>query len=110
MSVIVKGMKMPTFCGECLLWKNGWCLAVTGDGNPHGNPIAGTCPRPKCCPLVELPEKHGRLADIDDAMSILFTASEKAVDKGDAERSFGIGFAKGFISQLPTVIEAEGEE
>lgn len=58
MGVYIKGMKMPTRCGECPLslyshspcWKNGGALDWE-----H---------RPNWCPLVPVPP-HGRLIDAD---------------------------------------------
>ena len=89
MSVLVKGMEMPTTCRECVI----------------GNPKAKTCiiGKPKMntkrrddCPLVEVKEPHGRLIDIDDAIE-----------------SYGERAELGYVSQskfLNVVIQAEGSE
>lgn len=91
MSVLVKGMKMPKTCIEC-----GWHEYYGGDYDwCHACRMTGSMPiecsvvelgRADNCPLVELPEKHGRLIDAD----ALFL---------DIEWSD--------IEDAPTVIEAE---
>ena len=58
MSVIVKGMQMPTNCGNCpfrLAWCRERIYMVT---------------RPQRCPLIELPD-HGDLIDKTDLMASL---------------------------------------
>ena len=66
MSVLIKGMEMPTRCGECPLslyshspcWKNGGALDWE-----H---------RPNWCPLVPVPP-HGRLIDADAPIPLVDT-------------------------------------
>lgn len=63
MSVLIKGMEMPTRCGECLLAK----LSPTGE-SLICNYMLSRVPwdeRPFDCPLVPVP-KHGRLIDADE--------------------------------------------
>lgn len=66
MSILIKGMEMPRNCLECELYgamySSGCDVASLGipkryNYDPHT--------RPDWCPLVELPEKHGRLIDAD---------------------------------------------
>lgn len=59
MSVIVKGMEMPASCRSCDFCDDEarFCKAAK-----EFIPMVG---KPWFCPLVELPEKHGRLIDID---------------------------------------------
>ena len=57
MSILIKGIKMPTSCAECLnvgLWNVFECHL---DDVEQGK-------RPDC-PLIEIPDKHGRLIDVD---------------------------------------------
>lgn len=71
MSVLIKGMQMPSDCGECPLSiyheRTGktWCRPADGILAENYNPI-DFYGRPDWCPLAELPEKHGRLIDEDD--------------------------------------------
>lgn len=63
MSVLIKGMKMPKNCIECPFSDHeAWCL-IPGDPK-----MRYYCPKEEIsehCPLVEVPEPHGRLIDAD---------------------------------------------
>lgn len=95
MSVLIKGMKMPEKCGSCDLFhveSPMHCTVVKGHktvGAPYG------MPRPDWCPLVEIPEPHGRLID---------------ADRVTAESIKRTGKRLLAIDTAPTVIEAEGSE
>lgn len=104
MSVIVKGMRMPEKCGLCDLFHAEspmHCAVVKGHktvGAPYG------MPRPEWCPLVELPEKHGRLVEFIDV------ATETDEDTGLEEVNVGEVFEAYFkMRKAKAVIEAEGE-
>ena len=56
MSVLIKGMKMPEDCFSCPLKEEGFC-------NITNAYAAQIYKRNSDCPLVELPEHHGRLID-----------------------------------------------
>jgi hypothetical protein len=98
MSVIVKGMDMPERCNECGLFFGGLCFAAPPETNAL---VAETVEeafkqkKPDWCPLVALPEKHGRLIDGDYLYDRL-----KALGLKD-ENVFRI------IKEEPTVIESE---
>ena len=100
MSVLIKGMKMPEKCGLCDLFHAKspmHCAVVKGHktvGAPYG------MPRPDWCPLVEVPEKHGRLIDADMLMDDV---------KKNSASFFAEDFAREWLDVQPTVIEAEGE-
>ena len=94
MSVIVKGMDMPTGCLSCTLFAGNGCKATRRLFPDYLNVAV----RPDTCPLVTIPSKHGRLIDAD-ALNI-----------------YGISPAYGFsvmgvteedINQAPTVILPE---
>jgi hypothetical protein len=95
MSILIKGMEMPEKCGSCDLFhveSPMHCTVVKGHktvGAPYG------MPRPDWCPLVEIPEPHGRLID---------------ADRVTAESIKGTGKRLLAIDTAPTVIEAEGSE
>lgn len=93
MSVLIKGMEMPKNCSECQLNYDMMSCGVTGTRwwSDTMTLMDFDCQESRLydCPLVELPEKHGRLIDAD----ALFL---------DIEWSD--------IEEAPTVIEAEGVE
>ena len=86
MSVLIKGMKMPTSCGACEASGTSVCKVWMRSDNLKV--------RHSDCPLVELPP-HGRLIDADALM-------ENAQYKGthDIVTAWDIVAA-------PTIIEAE---
>jgi len=107
MSVIVKGMKMPDNCDKCRLVRYFGlaggieCLAkeewpVTSYADDKFREIGV---RPDWCPLVELPEKHGRLLDSDALI-----AEYDRVHVGEPGR------ARKLMEDAPTIFEAEGEQ
>lgn len=87
MSVVVKGMRMPDHCWECWLMRNMICGA-SGELIPSSG-------KRKYCPLVALPEKHGRLIDADAL------AAESLMDG-----AYGYVDTKE-IYDSPTIVEAE---
>lgn len=88
MSVIVKGMEMPKDCRECRMMEyhertgKTWCKPADGLLADTYRPIMYDG-RPDWCPLVELPEHHGRLFDQDDVKAVLYDIPD-AKDKWDA--------------------------
>lgn len=61
MSVLVKDMQMPKNCSECPVALSGkYCRINQTHTTSIKLPI-----RPDHCPLVELPEHHGRLVDAE---------------------------------------------
>lgn len=104
MSVVIKSMQMPEDCRECRFQDYGfntgdtWCgvndvilaknfRAIEFDG------------RPGWCPLVELPEHHGRLIDADELKT--------AFPRCDNNMDIKIASARATINHMPTIIEAE---
>ena len=108
MSVIVKGMRMPEKCGLCDLFHAEspmHCTVVKGHktvGAPYG------MPRPEWCPLVELPEKHGRLIDADELFDKM-RCSNWSVSFCHDGTFLNISEFADIIRNIETVIEAEGE-
>jgi len=102
MTVIVKGMKMPEKCGLCDLFhveSPMHCTVVKGHktvGAPYG------MPRPEWCPLVALPDKHGRL--IDERVAYDKIAEQEGGYYMDMD---GVDMG---LQETPTIIEAEGDE
>lgn len=85
MSVLIKGMEMPTLCGSCFL--RGYCVhRVYMD-------------RSRDCPLVEVKEPHGELVD-----------RTKLLAEYDRQHKGPAGGARKIIETAWTVLEAEGRE
>lgn len=99
MSVIVKGMEMPTSCASCRM---AVCFADTGRAKCYAtlsyiDPERGK--RSYDCPLAELPEKHGRLIDGDEVKT--------AFPCGESVRTECV---RATIDNMPTIVEAEGDD
>lgn len=61
MSVLIKGMEMPTCCCVCPCFNDEYCYCQTADKDLGSIPIDHRHPD---CPLVSVPP-HGRLIDAD---------------------------------------------
>ena len=88
MSVLIKGIGMPEDCFSCPLKEEGFCNitnAYAGEINERNSD----------CPLVELPEHHGRIIDEDEIIVPSLSSWADQVIVADA------------IQDAPTVIEAE---
>lgn len=112
MSVLIKGMKMPRNCSECPVALSGKYCRINKTYTTYIKlPI-----RPDHCPLVELPEKHGRLVDAD-ALHTLFKNQWHYLqclnwdENPTAEmKQTGINWCINTLhDDAPTIIEAEGE-
>lgn len=86
MSVLIKGMKMPASCYECVLGH-----AVDGCDSWYGKEVSTTA-RPINCPLVEVPP-HGRLIDADEYINRMSNFYEE--------------YMYDVLEEMPTIIEAE---
>ena len=109
MSVLVKGMKMPEncrkcpflieedidfeICRQCGAGKSGYIYEKDIDGFPSD------------CPLVALPDKHGRLGDLDELIHELNNNHYPGAPYVDA----GISIAIGKVCEAPTIVEAKDE-
>ena len=76
MGVFVKGMYLPPNCYFCPMTNDGFYLCKAN--NPHKQ-LEDDCEerRPNWCPLIEVPEPHGRLGDLDAPISLIDTRGEK---------------------------------
>ena len=59
MSILIRGLKMPKNCAECPVALSGKYCRI----NQTFTTYIKLPMRPDHCPLVELPEYHGRLVD-----------------------------------------------
>lgn len=94
--IVIRGMEMPRFCCECPLKESVYdvgyiCL-------PRKEPIkVNLCKgRDDACPIVPLPEGHGRLGDLDALQ--------------DEFKKFHDGKRSMLIDTAPTIVPAEGGE
>ena len=116
MGVYIKWMQMPKGCNECCFCSGymtgqarilGYvCLASLGKedsvrGRRKIDELCFLC-RPNWCPLVELPNKHGRLIDADELKT--------AFPRCDNNMDIKIASVRATINHMPTIIEAEGVE
>lgn len=129
MSVLIKGMKMPTRCDDCVMGHElavgtsvtGYgCLAMLRMGDARIRPIScGT--RPDWCPLVEVPTPHGRLIDADAYHKEIRERYQSAKEwYNEAEDDEIIGRAESAmitftecsltLQNMPTIIGAEEDE
>lgn len=89
MSVLIKNMVMPENCMHCPFPAVGtdafYCHCPTMDGKEYDFEHANR--RPFDCPLVELPEHHGRLIDADRLMRVYEDRLEKVADRYGVDSS-----------------------
>lgn len=105
MDILIKNMEMPSWCGNCQFNQfheaNPWttwysCMFLNKDTDDVGNK------RLADCPLVALPEHHGRLKDAD-AMLEKF---ERIVTPDDLTYTIAHGILKQIIEDAETIVEA----
>ena len=97
MSVLVKGMKMPESCHECVAGYGGFCFVASAESD-------GICPdhgRPDDCPLIELPAEHGRLIDALEINEVKWVHTDTAWQRGWNSAIDAI------LESAQTIIEAE---
>lgn len=112
MSILIKGMEMPTRCfncGMCEVDDTQILCCVSHGSHVEYREIEEQIAiqdRPTWCPLIELPS-HGRLIEdtVLDNMTMWNTARE--YDRG---WDSAVQAAKNRIKTAPTIIEAEGED
>lgn len=121
MSVLVKGMKMPTHCTECDFWHDGvfeHCLLNIEVQNEDVPFNEGEYP--EGCPLIEIPP-HGRLIDAAEISEHKYTTipsyRKKYADgkpKSDEEIiafKFGWNYAiDEIVENAPTIIPASDKD
>ena len=109
MNVVVR-MEMPQHCGECNLYVDGWCYALTPDSPQEKEWYASHKERPPMCPILcQLPEGHGRLGDLDAlADDVRSLWDYKTVDGITATTVLNQTLTD--IRNCPTIVPAERSE
>ena len=71
MAILIKGMEIPKCCDDCkfVCWSNlhqtGSCYLLDSDQCFDDYSTEYRTRRSEHCPLIEVPEPHGRLGDLD---------------------------------------------
>ena len=101
MSVLIKGMRMPENCIKCPMQFGGMCYVMPAEVDESR--VAPTVEeaqkqgKPDWCPLIEIPEPHGRLIDADEMCADLATV--------DPQYETMIEWCIQVTNAQPTVIE-----
>lgn len=104
MSVIIKGMEIPESCDKCPFgsWTDATyfhCFSMEDEYEmQHGDRLDD-------CPLIEIPEPHGRLIDAD---ALSYRCGDWYTEEG-TEEGF-IGALKYLLEDAPTIIPTTEEE
>ena len=98
--VLIRGLEMPKSCDECRLFNESWCMALGVENwrkSYNKPPEGGRLPD---CPLVPLPEGHGRLIDGDALMPDFVKARWAFFSDGDTFLQL--------LKHATTIVPAEG--
>ena len=104
MSVIIKGMKMPSSCRGCDFIACGFEIADMYCIRTGEKIIDGQANR---CPLVEIPKNHGRLIDGDRLFKTLDETAKEFIS--DTQGNLHIDYIADEFNDAPTILDAEGE-
>ena len=100
MSVLVKGMEMPTSCNKCPFSVNGFCVVSPKRANGKAMSERVTT---NWCPLIEIPP-HGRLIDADALQNRI-----RKCKREDTMTPHNLMVYREFLF-APTIIPADGGE
>lgn len=112
--IVIRGMELPKTCCECDLktydpekiWNDNGVERIGVWVCKRTREIIWNTQRGEECPLAPMPERHGRLGDLDTAEAILHNkAFDLANTSGEHD---GVVWALRQIKALPTILEAEG--
>ena len=108
MSLLIEGMEMPKTCGDCPCANIFGCTCMaakrTFDKYPFEN-------REDWCPLINVPEPHGRLGDLDALIEAMARMVPLAIADPTANTFLdGLSAAYEAIQAAPTIIDAEKGE
>lgn len=104
MSVLVKGMEMPTCCCVCSCFNDEYCYCQADDKDLGNIPIDHRHPD---CPLVPVPP-HGRLIDADAFFKDVCNSIENMTKLGiGVDADFLWAKLNDALDNAPTVIPAD---
>ena len=116
MSILVRDMKMPNRCFECIFlttYPNFFCLAGKRDlCAEHSINIS----RPDWCPLIEVKSPHGDLIDRDETIKAIGGRPHVGIGINDDDDEFDSGMScqwwhdTGTIKDMPAIIKAKGSD
>lgn len=108
MSVLIKGMEIPDTCLHCPFadGEYGWCDVDNSIGMHNDE-------RPTDCPLVALPDHHGRLMDADALReSVLKWLPHDPCGVEENEHPYETDICVSMLMEIedaPTIVDLEGE-
>lgn len=103
MSILIKGMEMPTTCGNCPVHKL-WAEDDEAQCMIKRELWTKYSKRNPDCPLIEIPDGHGRLIDADALMKE-FEKAENTMAEHGQEYSFSFMSSSQEISTEWYVVE-----
>ena len=103
MSVLVKGMKMPNSCAVCRFAGRGGYFMERVVCMFTGKNDAKNVDRLPNCPLVALPDHHGRLGDLDALIIDLMNRGLEGIQTDDWAE------IQQTVMEQPTIVGAEDE-
>ena len=108
MSVLIKGMEMPTTCGNCPVHKL-WAEDDEAQCMIKRELWTKYSKRNPDCPLIEIPDGHGRLIDADELIKFVELRYDITWDSDNYEGGIKDACTDVLwkIERLPTVIPAD---
>lgn len=104
-AVIVRGMKIPDSCAVCrFAGRGGYHMERIVCMFTGKNEDAKNVDRLSDCPLIALPDHHGRLCDLDALIIDLMDHGLEGVQTDDWAE------IQQTVMKQPTIVEAEGDE
>ena len=104
MSECVVRMEMPQHCGECNLYVNGWCYAITPDSPQEKEWYSSHKERPPMCPIIcSIPEGHGELIERQPIIHFI----EDGLNRGEYGHDQIEVMTEVFVAE--TIVPAEAE-
>lgn len=103
MSILIKGIKIPKNCSDCPLNYDMMSCMITGTRWWSDTLMDFDCQESRLydCPLVEIPETHGRLIDADELKKTFDIVPAGRVTRASVRTT---------INHADTIVEAEGVE
>jgi hypothetical protein len=102
MSVLIRGMEMPTSCDECVFYRKTdpvYDYCCISSATPKG------CV-PNDCPLIEVPTPHGRLIDADAILGKINAIISAHPDEADLYEQDAV-IVRDWLRSEPTIIESD---